>query len=182
LNKIEEQFYDGFCDYVKSLPVLSVYSDTWKMKIADVNFEEPTAFTNQLTFNVNTIYENITKKLTGYSFMASLEPQIKIGSYITDFVFSLQTLCGNSVDLCIEIDGHDWHEKTKEQASSDKRRDRDIVLNGYIPIHFTGSEVYTNTVRCVEDVIKIAVSISYNLISSHTEYYENEWEIMGINK
>ena len=44
--------------------------------------------------------------------------------------------------LCIEIDGHDFHEKTKEQAAKDKKRDRKIKKAGYGILHFTGSEVY----------------------------------------
>jgi hypothetical protein len=30
--------------------------------------------------------------------------------------------------LVVEVDGHDYHERTKEQASYDKKRDRDLAL------------------------------------------------------
>jgi hypothetical protein len=56
--------------------------------------------------------------------------------------------------FAIETDGHDFHEKTKEQAASDKSRDRLLTAAGWTPIHFTGSEVYRNAHRCADDVLK----------------------------
>jgi hypothetical protein len=44
------------------------------------------------------------------------------------------------VDL--EVDGHDFHERTKEQAERDKERDRDLQSIGWHVARFTGSEVY----------------------------------------
>lgn len=56
--------------------------------------------------------------------------------------------------FAIETDGHDFHEKTKEQAASDKSRDRLLTAAGWTPIHFTGSEVYRNANQCADDVLK----------------------------
>jgi hypothetical protein len=42
----------------------------------------------------------------------------------------------------IEADGHDYHERTKEQAARDKERDRNLQIAGYKVFHFTGSEIY----------------------------------------
>lgn len=43
--------------------------------------------------------------------------------------------------VAIECDGHDFHEKTKEQAQRDKRRDRDLQRLGWRVVRFTGSEI-----------------------------------------
>lgn len=43
--------------------------------------------------------------------------------------------------IAIELDGHDFHERTKEQATRDKRRDRALVAAGWSVLRFTGSEV-----------------------------------------
>jgi hypothetical protein len=43
------------------------------------------------------------------------------------------------VDL--ECDGHDFHERTKEQAERDKERDRNIQAAGWEVARFTGSEI-----------------------------------------
>lgn len=50
--------------------------------------------------------------------------------------------------VAVELDGHDWHERTKEQAASDKRRDRMMVAEGWSVMRFTGSEVYLDAADC----------------------------------
>lgn len=45
--------------------------------------------------------------------------------------------------LVIEVDGHDFHERTKEQAQRDKKRDRDLQAAGFTVFRFTGREVYS---------------------------------------
>jgi very-short-patch-repair endonuclease len=57
--------------------------------------------------------------------------------------------------IAIELDGHDFHERTKEQAAQDRARERTIVRHGYIIQRFTGSEVYRNPRKCVEEVIEL---------------------------
>ena len=44
--------------------------------------------------------------------------------------------------VVVEIDGHDYHERTKEQAKRDRLRDRMLTQAGYIVFRYTGSEVY----------------------------------------
>lgn len=62
---------------------------------------------------------------------------------------------GKFCNFIIEIDGHQWHEKTKEQAAKDKMKDRVYLKNNSIPIRFTGSEVYHDPFNCVKDTIEI---------------------------
>jgi hypothetical protein len=54
--------------------------------------------------------------------------------------------------LVVEVDGHDYHERTKEQASYDKKRDRDLALEACRVIRFTGSDVFRNPEQCAEDI------------------------------
>jgi hypothetical protein len=54
--------------------------------------------------------------------------------------------------LIVETDGHDFHERTKLQASYDRKRDRNITLHGFRVIRFTGSDVYNDAEFCVEDI------------------------------
>ncbi len=60
--------------------------------------------------------------------------------------------------LCVELDGHDYHERTKKQAQYDKQRDRDIKLAGYDIIHFTGSEVYKDWMSVFDQTIDMILS------------------------
>lgn len=46
--------------------------------------------------------------------------------------------------LVVEIDGHNFHERTKEQAKRDRSRDRYMTTEGYTVFRFTGSEVHNN--------------------------------------
>jgi hypothetical protein len=78
------------------------------------------------------------------------EPQaeINIGSktYYADFLISVVPSkcikCENPLSLIIECDGHDFHEKTKEQVIYGNKRDRDLKSEGYDILHFSGSEIY----------------------------------------
>jgi very-short-patch-repair endonuclease len=57
----------------------------------------------------------------------------------------------------IEVDGHDWHEKTKQQASYDRARDRAIQRVGWRLLRFTGSDVYRNAKQCVREILEDAL-------------------------
>lgn len=59
------------------------------------------------------------------------------------------------VNLCIECDGHDFHEKTKEQVKRDKQRERNLVKKGYKIIRFTGSEIYQDAKKCALETLRI---------------------------
>ncbi len=54
--------------------------------------------------------------------------------------------------FAIECDGHDFHEKTKEQARRDKSRDRHLLKSGVHVVHFTGSEIWHDAGGCVSEV------------------------------
>jgi hypothetical protein len=46
--------------------------------------------------------------------------------------------------VAIELDGHDYHEKTREQVIARNRRDRDFSGAGWRLLHFSGSELIRN--------------------------------------
>jgi very-short-patch-repair endonuclease len=49
-------------------------------------------------------------------------------------------------------DGHEFHERSKLQASRDKGRDRALLIGGNPVMRFTGSEIWKDTTRCATDV------------------------------
>lgn len=55
----------------------------------------------------------------------------------------------------IECDGHEFHEKTKEQARRDKQRDRDLMTIGHPVMRFTGSEIYDNPILCAREAASV---------------------------
>ncbi|OCA85252.1 endonuclease domain-containing protein [Pseudobacillus wudalianchiensis] len=56
------------------------------------------------------------------------------------------------IQLIVECDGHDFHEKTKAQAQRDKKRDRDLQIAGYRIIRFSGSEIFKDPYGCAKEV------------------------------
>lgn len=64
-------------------------------------------------------------------------------------------ICVRDAHLVIELDGHEFHERTKEQAKRDKSRDRLLTASGWRVLRFTGSEIWANASRCVEQVEEV---------------------------
>jgi very-short-patch-repair endonuclease len=62
---------------------------------------------------------------------------------------------GKAHDFVIECDGHEFHQKTKEQVKKDKKRDRDLTMEGYTVIRFTGSEIVQSPFLCARETIQI---------------------------
>lgn len=78
-------------------------------------------------------------------------PQHKIGNYFVDILIKK----ADGKFFVLEADGHDFHEKTKEQAQHDKERDRFISLQGIKVYRFTGSEIFSRTLDTIIEVFDI---------------------------
>lgn len=63
--------------------------------------------------------------------------------------------------IIIECDGHEFHERTKEQAQSDKQRDRNLQLSGHFVLRFTGSEIFESPRRCAYEVVRFLEQVIY---------------------
>lgn len=89
-----------------------------------------------------------------------LVPQCVVANWRVDFAIAMgREHMGHPKWLIVECDGHDFHEKTKEQAARDKARDRDLVARGFQVFHFTGSELYRGPIKCVEEVVGHMIGI-----------------------
>lgn len=58
--------------------------------------------------------------------------------------------------LVVECDGHNFHERSKEQAMRDRSRDRALQEAGYTVFRFTGAELWRDPCACADQVIKWA--------------------------
>lgn len=79
--------------------------------------------------------------------------QCHVGKWRVDFLFVVKVPKGPPVYVVVECDGHEFHERTKEQAARDRSRDREMLLMGYRVIRFTGSEIHNNPMDCAEEVL-----------------------------
>jgi Uncharacterized protein conserved in bacteria len=85
--------------------------------------------------------------------------QVQIDSYRVDFV--IEDASGNRL-LAVECDGHDFHERTKEQAARDRSRDRNLLLNHGLPVmRFTGSELYADPFNCAAEALALAMKVAH---------------------
>lgn len=122
-------------------------------------------------------FDSVTPACSGL-FTLIVEPQVKIqsmdSSYRVDFVFSLMRFAKNGVPrfwgkTVVEIDGHEFHEKTKLQASRDKKRDRDILSEGFVTMRFSGSDVYHRAFECVEEIEFHLDRTANEVVNSHED-------------
>jgi very-short-patch-repair endonuclease len=81
-------------------------------------------------------------------------PQARIGSRRVDFLVTGRDYRTDDKwrVLLVECDGHNFHERTKEQAAKDRSKDRAATLAGYDCFRFTGSEIWRDPWGCAEQI------------------------------
>jgi len=92
---------------------------------------------------------------------AFAEGQVQIAGWRVDFLihypeFSLgfdENGDPGLARLIVECDGHDFHERTKEQAARDRARDRLAQYEGLPVLRFTGSEIWNDPMAVAEEVL-----------------------------
>ena len=88
-----------------------------------------------------------------------IDTQVPIGKFRADIVATV-TLAGRELGkVVVECDGHQFHERTKEQATRDRARDRKMTMDGYKVLRFTGSEIYRSPSEAAGDVHQVCWSL-----------------------
>lgn len=102
----------------------------------------------------------------------TIEPQAQLGEYRVDFLLTYQECLPDfdqkvklkdgteipsikdvTVHLIVECDGHDFHDRSKEQASRDRERDRELKKLGYEVFRYTGSDIWKNPLACATEAV-----------------------------
>lgn len=95
-------------------------------------------------------------------------PQAHIAGWRTDFLICATQEGGSGKTtwrkVIVECDGHDFHERTKEQAAKDRSRDRDAQMAGFHILRFTGSELWRDPWGCAEKVCEWAFRVQFGEI------------------
>jgi len=107
----------------------------------------------------NLVYFNLSDKLPENGDDLTVIRQFKAGKYFVDFAL-MQHPTGNIV--CVELDGHAFHDRDERQRRYEKSRDRFLTAKGYKVLHFTGSEVN-------KDPCGVALE-AFNLATGNGEY------------
>lgn len=93
--------------------------------------------------------------------------QLEFGdvSYRVDFILICSNRMGDTSFLVVEVDGHDFHERTKEQVASDNARDRRLLKLGFPVIRFSGSEVFASPKSCAIETLNISFALCKEPVS-----------------
>jgi hypothetical protein len=92
-------------------------------------------------------------KIDGGSFV--LVPQWSVNQVgLVDLAVFIPGLDPNRPFLVVETDGHQFHERTPEQASKDRRRLRTLLRMG-IPVYpFTGTDVVRSSEESAQEIVE----------------------------
>lgn len=89
-----------------------------------------------------------------------VQKQVDVGQWRVDFLIQRYHWSPPAYDngewrhLIVECDGHDYHERTKEQAARDRSRDRRATMNNIPVLRYTGSELWNDPRGCVTEVLQ----------------------------
>jgi very-short-patch-repair endonuclease len=142
VNEIERMLWDSFIEMAKRDREIKTKYNVFRISQVEDDI-------SPLTLDISHISGDDPIK---YRAELHFVPQYPIEKYILDFYVG-----GNinliPVNFDIEIDGKNYHEKTAEQASRDKRRDRSLLMAGINVIRFAGIDVYHYPEQVAEDSI-----------------------------
>jgi len=79
---------------------------------------------------------------------------VSVLTYRVDFLLELGVR-----KLAVECDGHEFHDRTKQQAAHDRARDRELLAMGIPTVRFTGSEIHHSSERCAHEAYRCLLSM-----------------------
>lgn len=178
MNEIEKKYYYGLLNYIKTNPLITsieyhsrgkykinFYEESDDTPIIDINTEPEEYFDFQIRLIDDCV--NIPEELSDITLSVTRpNKNYEISGYKPDFLIEITSCLNEIMKFAIEIDGYEWHEKTKEQAANDRRKDRIYLKNGYTPIRFLGTEVYHDVSSCARDTIEIVGNKLHSLYVS----------------
>jgi very-short-patch-repair endonuclease len=97
--------------------------------------------------------------LSGEAPQMFFAPQFAAGPYRVDFLIGFNIGEHRHTSIVVECDGHDFHERSKQQAARDKKRDRYLSNEFARVIRFTGSEIYASPCKCANEAYDLADAV-----------------------
>jgi len=109
-----------------------------------------------------------------------IEPQAQLGEYRVDFLLTYQECIPDfdhkerfrdgteipgtkdvTVHLIVECNGHDYHDRSREQASRDRERDRELKKLGYEVFRYTGSDIWKDPLACATEAVEVLIKSTW---------------------
>jgi very-short-patch-repair endonuclease len=155
------------------------WEDVWKshLKLTDSRNRTLLHFAEKMT-PIESIAFVVLHELTlwyGVNHM-SLMPQKQIGKYRVDFELVYHPLHDKDPlnMIVVECDGHDFHEKTKEQVAKGKERDRFLIKEGYTVLHYSGSEIVNDRFKIYRDIEELILPENKKYDFGYGKEFEEE--------
>lgn len=82
----------------------------------------------------------------------SVQMEFEFKNYKADIILFYKP---TELKVVIECDGHDFHEKTKQQVIKDKRRDREFQTAGFKVFRYSGSELVNTPFQIRYDLLDL---------------------------
>lgn len=87
----------------------------------------------------------------GIMIFPQFEIESKNKTFYADFIVGIER-SKNPIEIVVECDGHEFHQKNKQQVERDNEREYEIKKAGYEVLRFSGSQIYNNPFKCANDV------------------------------
>lgn len=124
----------------------------------DVGINEPKVHFEETVrvFEPELLLRRVVSSANSNAFTLVAAPQVRALGYVCDFVVFIEQV--SRLAVCVECDGHEWHERTQQQASYDRARDRQLLARLGLPtVRFTGSDIHRDAEACAAELVEIVM-------------------------
>jgi len=113
---------------------------------------------DQVFFN-HLDYEWPNCQIFHYGNGGAVYSQAIVGPYRVDFLVQIRWE-DRLKFIVVECDGHEFHERTKEQAERDRFRDRWMLAHDILVLRFTGSEIWRDPIGRANEVVSLFYDVA----------------------
>lgn len=91
----------------------------------------------------------------------NVAPGCWVDAYQSDYLIDVKAPGSRRVIRgTLECDGHAYHDRTKEQAAHDRKRDREMQALGVMVLRYTASDIEEDAIACCRNAINILLQRS----------------------
>ncbi len=102
-------------------------------------------------------------KAVGRRYLLDIAQQVPVAGYRCDFMLTIRAVHSQRfMRLAIECDGHSFHDRTPEQASADRQRDRKLLALCVPTLRYTFSDLARHPNEFMQDLHLTIGMIAHN--------------------
>jgi very-short-patch-repair endonuclease len=106
--------------------------------------------------------------------------QAPVGKYRVDFLFRVRFSATECFFFAVECDGHEFHQRTKQQIERDRKRDNDLLARDIPTFRLPGSLIHRSAVACAVETLEQIEALAlrkYFSMNGHPEL--NDFELIS---